>query len=101
MTMGRFGRLNLPLMIGVSLFIPLLPGYSLYVDLSGPVLLSSDMSFEDPEDEDLSACQDEFTILVCIVSSYPLPSGCYLGSRSSLFLSLLRSHTQNRLVLRC
>jgi hypothetical protein len=46
-------------MLGISLLIPMPLAYSLYVDLSETMLLSSDMSFEDPEDEDLSTCQNK------------------------------------------
>jgi hypothetical protein len=58
-TMGRLKHIHLVLMLGISLLIPMPLAYSLYVDLSETVLLSSDMSFEDPEDEDLSTCQNE------------------------------------------
>jgi hypothetical protein len=101
MIRGRSKHVHLALMFGISLLLPLLLAYSIYVDPSETVLLSFDMSFEDPGNEDLSTCQDEFTFLVCIASFYPLPSGSYLGNGSSLFLSLLRSRAQNRLVLRC
>ena len=101
MTMGRLKHIHLVLMLGISLFIPVFLAYSIYVDLSETVLLSSDMSFEDPEDEDLSTCQNEFKVFVPAVSSNPLPPGAYFGRMSSLFLSPLTSHTQNRPVLRC
>jgi hypothetical protein len=61
-------------MVGISLFIPFFLAYSLYVDLSGTVLLSSDTSFEDPENENLSTCQNEFKVLVSKVFSNPLPA---------------------------
>ena len=88
-------------MVGISLFIPLFLVYSLYVDLSEIVFLSSDMSFEDPGDEDLSTCQNEFKAFVPTVSSNPLLSGTHFGRGSSLFSSPLTSHTQVTPVLRC
>jgi hypothetical protein len=101
MTMGRLKHIRFVLMLGMSLFIPLFLAYSLYVDLSGTVLPSSDMSFEDPGDEDLSTCQKEFKVFVPTVSSNPLLSGTHFGREPSLFSSPLTSHTQNRAVLRC
>jgi hypothetical protein len=101
MTMDRLKQIHLVLMLGIFLFILLILSYSLYVDLSGTVLLSSDMSFEDPGGEDLSTCQSEFKVFVPTVSSVPLLPGTHFGRVSSLFFSPLTSHTQNRLVLRC
>ncbi len=88
-------------MLGISLFIPLFLAYSLYVDLSETVLLSSDMSFEDPRDEDLSICQNEFKVFVPTVSSSPLLSGTHFSRGFSLLSSPLMSHTQITPVLRC
>jgi len=101
MVMGRIKHTHLFLMLGISLFIPLFLAYSLYVDLSGTVLLSSDVSFEDPGDEDLSTCQNEFRVFVPEVVSNPLLPGAHFGGESSLFLSPLTSHTQITSVLRC
>ena len=99
--MARLKYIRLILMLGISLLIPLLLAYSVYVDLSETVLLSSDTSFEDPEDEDLSTCQNEFKVFVPTVSSNPLLSGTHFSRGSSLFSSLLTSHTQITPVLRC
>ena len=88
-------------MLGIFLFIPIFLAYSLCVDLSGTVLLSSDMSFEDPEDEDLSTCQNEFKVFVPTLSSNPLPPWTHFGKESSLFSSSLTSYTQMTPVLRC
>jgi hypothetical protein len=88
-------------MLGISLLVPILLAYSLYVDLSGTVLISSDMSFEDPEDEDLSTCQRDFKVFVPTVSSNPLPSWTHFGKASSLLSSPLTSYHQITLVLRC
>ena len=101
MTMGRLKHIHFVLMVGISLFIPLFLAYSLYVDLSGTVLLSSDMSFEDPDDEDLSTCQNEFKVFVPTVSFNPLLTGTHFGKGSSLLSSPLTSHTQITPVLRC
>ena len=101
MTMGRLKHNHLVLMLGISLLIPLLPAYSLYVDLSGTALLSSDISFEDPDGEDLSTCQNEYKVFVPTLSSNVLPPWTHLGRESSLFLSALTSYAQRTLVLRC
>jgi len=101
MVMGRFKHIHLVLILGISLFIPLFLAYSLYVDLSGTVVLSSGMSFEDSGDEDLSTCQNEFKVFVPTVSSNLLPPGTHFGRGSSLFSSPLKSYTQITTVLRC
>jgi len=88
-------------MVGISLFIPLFLAYSLYVDLSEIVLLSSDMNYEDPEDEDLSNCQNEFKVFVPTLTSNPLSSWTHFGKGSSLFSSPLTFIAQNKPVLRC
>jgi hypothetical protein len=101
MTMDRLKHIHLVLILGISLLMPMLLAYSLYVNLSGTVFLSSDMSFEDSGDEDSSTCQREFNVFVPTVSSVPFLPGARFGSVSSLLLSPLTSHTQNRPVLRC
>ena len=60
MIMGRLKHIHIVLMLGISLLLPMPLAYSIYADLSGDVLLSSDVIFEDPEDEDLSTCQNDF-----------------------------------------
>lgn len=101
MTMDRLIHIHLALMLGISLFIPLFLAYSIYDDLSGTVLLSSDLSFEDPEDEDLSTCQNEFKVFVPTVSSNVLLWGTHFCRGSTLFSSPLTSHTQIIPILRC
>ena len=98
--MGRFKHIHLALIVGISLFIPFFLAYSLYVDLSGTLLLSSDMSFEDPEDEDLSTCQNEFKIFVPQVSSNPYTYWGF-GREPNLISSQLNFMVQNKPVLRC
>jgi hypothetical protein len=101
MVMGRFKHIYPSLMIGISLFIPLFFTYSLCVDLSEFVLLSSDMSFEDPEDEDLSKYQNQIKIFLPKVSYNLLLIGTHFGARSFPFSSPLTMPTQNKPVLRC
>ncbi len=101
MTVGRLKQVHLVLMLGISLFIPLFLAYSVYVDLSGTILLSSDMSFEDSENEDLSACQNDFKNFVPTVLSNPSLSSTHFGVGWSLFTSPLMSYTQITPVLRC
>jgi hypothetical protein len=88
-------------MLGISIFIPLFVAYSVYVDLSETVLLSSDMSFEDPDDDDLSTYGNEFKVFVPTLSSNPLLSSGHFGKGSSFFSSPLTSYTQITPVLRC
>jgi len=101
MTVGRLKHFHLLLTLGISLFIALFPAYSLCIALSGAVLFSSDMSFEDPDDEDLSACQNELKAFVPEVSSNLLLPWTYFGEKSSFFSSPLTSHNQITSVLRC
>ncbi len=99
--MGLLKHIHLIVILGISLFIPLFLAYSLYVDLSGTVLLSSDMSFEDFEDEDLSTCQNELKVFMPAVSFNPLPPRTVFRRKSSLSSSPLTSKTQMTPVLRC
>lgn len=101
MTMGRFNHIYLVLLLGISLFIPLFLAYFVYADLSGTRLLSSDMSLEDSEYEDLSTFQNELKVFVPTVSFNPLPPWTVFGRESSPFSSLLTSYTQMTPVLRC
>ena len=88
-------------MLGISLLISVLMVCSPYVDLSGDVLLSSDMSFEDFGNEESSTCERGFKVFVPTVSSNPLPPWIHFGGRSSLFSSPLTSYSQMTPVLRC
>jgi hypothetical protein len=101
MMMNQFKNMHLVLTLAISLFIPLFLAYSLYVDLSGTVLLSSDMRFEDPEDEDLSVFQNEFKVFVSTAFSiFLLPSAGSI-EESHLFSFLLTPYPKNKLILRC
>jgi hypothetical protein len=101
MTLGRLEHIHLFPMLGIFLLIPLLLAYSLYADLSGTVFLCSDMSFEDPEDEHLSACQNEFRVFVPMVSSSPFLPWTDFSRGIKIFSSPLTSYTQITPVLRC
>ncbi len=101
MTMGRLKHIHLVLMLGISLFIPPSLGLSLYVDLSESALPSSDMSFEDADDEDSSTCQNEFKAFVPKVSTNPLLLDTHFDRKSSFCPSPLTSYTQITSVLRC
>ncbi len=100
MTMGRLKYIHLLLILALSLFIPMILASSLYVDLSGVVFLSSDMG-KDSGDEDSSAYQSEFKVLMSAVSSAPFLPGGHFGSLSCPLWSPLSAHSQNRPVLRC
>jgi hypothetical protein len=82
-TMRRLKHIHFVLMLGISLFIPLFLSYSFCVDLSGTMLFSSDMSFEDPGAEDLSTWQNEFKVFVPTVISNPLLPGAHFGGEST------------------
>ncbi len=101
MTRGGSKHIHLVLMLGIFLFIPLFVAYSVYVDLSDTVLLSSDTSFEDSEDEDSLTYQNKSKIFMPAVPSNLILSATHFGSKSNLFLSPLTSHSQTAFVLRC
>jgi len=101
MTMGRLKHIHLVLMLGISLLLPMLLAYSLYADLSGDALFSSDMSFENLDDEDLLTCQGKFKVFVPAIPSSSLLPWTHFGRGSSLFSSPLTSDTQIMPVLRC
>ena len=99
--MDRLKHFHPVLMLGMSLLIPLFLAYFFYVDLSGTVLPSSGMSFEDPEIEDLSTCQNELKVFVPAVSFNPLPSWTHFARGFSPFSPPLTSYNQATPVLRC
>jgi len=101
MTMGRLKNIHLLLILGISLFIPLFLSYPLYVDLLGTVLLSCDMTFDDPDDEDSSTCQNEFKGFMPAGSSNRLLPGIHFNRGASFLSSPLTSYTQITPVLRC
>ncbi len=99
--MGRFRHIHLVLMAGISLFVLVFVAYSVYADLSQTVLLPSDMSFEDSDDEDLSTCQTDLQVFLLMPSSNPLLPRTHFGEGPSFFSSRLTSYTQIMPVLRC
>ena len=101
MLRGLLKHIRLVLLLGISLFIPFFFAYSVYIDLSEIVHLSSDISFEDPDDEDLSIPQDEFKIFVPTASFNPLPIGTHVTEVASRIVFLLMCVSQNIPVLRC
>ena len=101
MTTGRITCIRFLLMLGISLLIPLFSGYALYADLSETVLPSSGLSFEDPDTEDSSPCQNEFKVLVPTLSSSLLSLWTHFGRKSNLVILALQVIPQNKPVLRC
>jgi hypothetical protein len=101
MALGRSKHIHWALMFGIALSIVLCLAYSLYVDLSGTMLLSSDMNVEDPEGEDVSTCQNEFKVSVPTASSNLLLFGTHFCRGSSLVSSSLTSYTHVTPLLRC
>jgi hypothetical protein len=96
MVRGRFKHIHFVLIVGLSLFTPLVLAYPLYADASEIVLLSFDMSFEEPGDEDLSTCQDWVKVFVPAFSpslSSPWSSFCrwfsLLPSPSTLYVEIV------------
>ncbi len=101
MTVGRLKQIHLVLLLGISLFILLFMAYSLYINLSGTVLLSFDMGFEDAQDKDLSICRNEFNTFVPVASSNSLSPWAHFSKESSLFLYPLTSYGRITPVPRC
>jgi hypothetical protein len=101
MTLGRLKHIHLVPVLGIFLLIPLLLAYSLYANLSGTALLCSDISFEDPKDEHLSTCQNEFRVFVPMVSSSPFLPWTHFSRGGKFFLSPLTPYAQLLPVLRC
>ena len=101
MVIGRLKHIHLSLVVGIPLFIFLLVSYSLCADLSGTVLRSSDVIFEDPGDETSPTCQNEFKVLVSPGSLNPLSLWTHFSRESNLISSPITSITQNTPVLRC
>ncbi len=79
MTMSRFRYIRLVLLLGTFLFIPFFLAHSVYVDLSGTVLLSCDMSFEDPAGDNSSTLQDEFGVSVSKICFNPSIEDVFQG----------------------
>ena len=101
MTTGRLRYIHLAMLVGISLFIPLFLAYFLYMDLSETVLLPSDMSLEDPEEEDLSTCKNDFKSFLPTFSSNPLSPWTHCNRDTSLISPRLTFVAQGRPVLRC
>jgi len=99
--MDQLKHTHLVLMFGVSLLIPIFLAYSPYTDLSGTVLLCLDMSFEDPNEGDLSTCKNEFKVFVVGLSSNPLLPWMPFDRGFSPFSYPLTSHNQITSLVRC
>ncbi len=97
--MGRLKYIHLVLLLGASLFISLFIPYPVYVDVS-ETLPSSEISFENPENEDLSICQRKFTVSYrwSLLTRF---LGLAFGTRSSLVSCPLTPDTQITPFLRC
>jgi hypothetical protein len=90
------------LVIAISLFIPIFQGYSHYYDLAEADFLSSDLSFESPDEEiSLTIKQNESKI-------FPLSASCVIFGLKIILAeqfphspSILSFFDQKALVLRC
>jgi hypothetical protein len=100
MIMGRFKYIYLVLMFGISLYIPALISCLLYNELSETVFLSSDMSFENTED-DFSTCQNESKVFVAALFFDLSSSWTHFRRRPNLTLSPMTFIAQNKPALRC
>jgi hypothetical protein len=98
---GKHKKINFILMLTISFFILLFSTYLQYDDLSGTVLLSGAMSFEEPDDEDSSICQAESKVFVATVFSMVFVVGTYLIGQSRFFSSQITSYSQDKSILRC
>lgn len=98
----RFKRTETFLAITISAFILLFPAYLRCSNFAGAKLLSTDLSFENPDQEDLFSDQhNQLKLFVSIVSPLKLFPGTNLFEDSChLFPQALSLH-QKTFVLRC
>jgi hypothetical protein len=98
----RFKRIQIFLVITISAFILVFPAYLRCSNLAGAKLLSTDLSFENPDQEDVfSDQQNQSKAFVSIVFPIELFPGTNLFEQSSHLLSQASSLDQNTFVLRC
>lgn len=101
MATGQLKHLHLIIILGISLLIPTLVAYSIYVDLLETLFFSSNMSFDNPGNEDFSTVQNELKVLLPSASCHRLSSVTHPRIDSNFFSSLLTADNQITPVFRC
>ena len=94
-------KLNLILILAISLLIPFFSTYSGYDNLSESIFLSNEMSFEDPDDEDLSILQNESRNSLPATFFEILPHGSYILEEPSFIFYRWTCCSQAKPILRC
>jgi hypothetical protein len=94
-------KLNVILVLAISLLIPFFSTYSGYDNLSESILLSNEISFEDPDDEDLSILQNESRNSLPATFFEILPHGSYILEEPCFISSRLASRSHAKPILRC
>jgi hypothetical protein len=90
------------LVIVISSFILVFPAYLHYSNLAGAKLLSTDLSFENPDQEDVfSDQQSQSKTFVSIVFEIKFLPGTNLHGQMSRFCFLSSFLDQETLILRC
>jgi len=90
------------LVIVICTFTLEIPAYLRCSNLAGAKLLSTDLSFENPDQEDVfSGQQNQSKTSVSIVFLIKLPPGTNLFDQISRFCSLTSFLDQKTLILRC
>jgi hypothetical protein len=93
---------QISLVIAICAFTLVFPAYLRCSNLAGAKLLSTDLSFENPDQEDVFfGQQNESKTLVSIVFLIRLPPGTNLFDQISRFCSLTSFLDQKTLILRC
>jgi hypothetical protein len=94
--------IQISLVIVICSFTLVFPAYLRCSNLAGAKLLSTDLSFENPDQEDVfSGQQNEPKTFVSIVFLIKLPPGNNLFAQISRFCSLTSFLDQKTSVLRC
>jgi hypothetical protein len=94
--------IQISLVTGICAFTLVFPAYLRCSNLAGAKLLSTDLSFENPDQEDVFfRQQNESKPFVSIVLLIKLPPGTNLFDQISRFCSLTPFLDQNTSILRC
>lgn len=98
----RFKGIQIFLVIAISLFLLALPAYLRYAHLSQTKFVSSDLSFENPDQDDgLPDNEKELKVYGLSTLLILFPLGINLFEQSSHLLPRSLSLRQNTSVLRC
>jgi hypothetical protein len=98
----RFKRIKILLVIAISLFILALPAYLRCTNLSETKFFSSDLSFENPDQENgLSDNENELKVFGPTALFTVFLPGTNFSEQSSHLFSQVLSLRQKNFVLRC